>query len=87
MGVATIMEAREIVLLATGEHKAAIIRRSVEGEVDHDVAATFLQAHPNATIYCDAAAAAHLTRIATPWLVDEVQWTPILSSAPSSGFH
>ncbi|MBA2292313.1 MAG: glucosamine-6-phosphate deaminase, partial [Gemmatimonadales bacterium] len=75
MGVATILEAREIVLLATGEHKAAIIRRTVEGEIDHDVAATFLQAHPRTTIYCDAAAAAQLTRIATPWLVDEVEWS------------
>ncbi len=78
MGVATILEAREIVLLATGEHKASIIRRAVEGEVDHDVAATFLQAHPRTTFYCDAPAAAHLTRIATPWLVDEVHWTPAL---------
>ena len=47
MGVATILEAREIVLLATGEHKAAIVRRAVEGEVDHEVAATFLQRHPS----------------------------------------
>jgi len=34
MGIATILEAREIVLLATGEHKAAIVRRAVEGAVD-----------------------------------------------------
>src|SRR4030081_2617955 len=39
MGVATIMEAKEIALVATGEHKAAIIRRAVEGEPDPDVAA------------------------------------------------
>ncbi|MES2124984.1 MAG: glucosamine-6-phosphate deaminase [Gemmatimonadota bacterium] len=78
MGVATILEAREICLLATGEHKAGIIRRAVEGEVDHQVAATFLQRHPGTTIYCDSAAAADLTRIATPWLVDEVAWTPEL---------
>jgi glucosamine-6-phosphate deaminase len=76
MGVATILEAREILLLATGEHKAAIIRRAVEGEVDHEVAATFLQRHPAATVYCDSAAAAELTRVASPWLLDEVQWTP-----------
>ncbi len=78
MGVATILEAREICLLATGEHKAAIVRRAVEGPVDHEVAATFLQRHPSATVYCDAAAAADLTRIATPWLVDEVAWRPAL---------
>jgi len=75
MGVATILEAREIVLLATGEHKASILRRAVEGEVDHAVAATFLQRHDHATIYADGAAGADLTRVATPWLLDEVTWT------------
>src|SRR5919112_549442 len=47
MGVATILEAREILLLATGEHKSAVIRRAVEGEVGMEVAATFLQRHPD----------------------------------------
>ncbi|MDZ4258403.1 MAG: glucosamine-6-phosphate deaminase [Gemmatimonadales bacterium] len=78
MGVATILEAREIVMLATGEHKAGIVRRAVEGAVDHQVAATFLQQHPHAVVYCDQAAAAELTRMATPWLLDEVEWTPEL---------
>jgi glucosamine-6-phosphate deaminase len=75
MGVATIMDAREIAILATGEHKASIVRRAVEGEVDVEVAATFLQRHPNTTFYVDLASAAELTRIATPWLIDEVKWT------------
>src|SRR4051812_23859259 len=79
MGVATILEAREIVMLATGEHKAAIVRRAVEGEVDHEVAATFLQDHPNTTFYIDRAAAAGLTREATPWLLGTVEWTPHLT--------
>ena len=75
MGVASIMEAREIALVATGEHKAAIIRRAVEGEPDPDVAATYLQRHPNAVFYVDFAAAADLTRIRTPWVIGEVKWT------------
>jgi glucosamine-6-phosphate deaminase len=75
MGVASILEAKEIALIATGEHKAAIVRRAVEGEMDPDVAATYLQPHPNATFYLDRAAAADLTRIRTPWVVGEVQWT------------
>jgi glucosamine-6-phosphate deaminase len=76
MGVETIFEAREILILATGEHKAAIVRRAVEGEVDHEVAATFLQNHGNTTCYLDRAAAAELTRVATPWLLGPVEWTP-----------
>jgi glucosamine-6-phosphate deaminase len=75
MGVATIMEAREIALVATGEHKAAIIQRAVEGEPDPDVAATYLQQHPNAVFYVDFAAAADLTRFRTPWVLGEVKWT------------
>ncbi|OGU27375.1 MAG: glucosamine-6-phosphate deaminase [Gemmatimonadetes bacterium RIFCSPLOWO2_12_FULL_68_9] len=79
MGVATILEARDIALIATGEHKASIVRRAVEGEVSHDVAATYLQAHPNATVYLDAAAAAELTRVKTPWVLGPVEWTPELT--------
>src|SRR6266581_4594614 len=76
MGVATILEAREIALLATGEHKAAIVKRAVEGDVSQDVAATFLQQHGHATVYLDRAAAAELTRWKTPWLLGEIDWTP-----------
>ncbi len=81
MGVATIMEAREVALIATGEHKAAIIRRAVEGEPAPDVAATYLQAHPNAVFYVDPAAAADLTRVRTPWIVGEVEWSRDLEMA------
>src|ERR1051326_6748008 len=75
MGVATILDAREIAILATGEHKSSIVRRAVEGDIDVEVAATFLQRHPDTTFYVDRAAGAELTRIKTPWLIDEVQWT------------
>jgi glucosamine-6-phosphate deaminase len=75
MGVASILEAKEVALVATGEHKAAILRRAVEGEPDPDVAATYLQTHPKATFYIDPAAAAELTRVKTPWVVGEVHWT------------
>src|SRR5437867_4820976 len=79
MGVATILDAREIALLATGEHKAAIVARAVEGEISTDVAATFLQRHPSVTVYLDLAAAADLTRIKTPWVLEgSVDWTPAM---------
>ncbi len=74
MGVATIMEAAEVILIATGEHKAPIVRRAVEGSISLDVAATFLQEHPDATFFVDLAAAGALTRIETPWLVRSVAW-------------
>ena len=79
MGVATIMDATEVVLIATGEHKAPIMRRAVEGEVSHDVAATYLQDHGNTTFYVDGAASGDLTRVRTPWLLRDVEWTETLT--------
>jgi len=74
MGVSTIMDAREICLLAFGEKKASIIHRTVEGEISSNVAASYLQKHPNTTFYLDRAASAELTRIKTPWLVGSCTW-------------
>jgi glucosamine-6-phosphate deaminase len=76
MGIASIMDAKEIALIATGEHKAAIVRRAVEGGMSQDVSATFLQQHRNATVYLDLAAAGELTRVKTPWVLEPVEWTP-----------
>lgn len=75
MGVGTILEAHEIILMATGEHKARIIRDAVEGEVSRRITASYLQRHRNAAVYVDDAAASELTRIKTPWKVGEVDWT------------
>lgn len=69
MGVDSIMNARKIVLMAFGEGKAPVIRKAVEGDVTPSVSASFLQDHANARIVLDTAAAASLTRFATPWLL------------------
>ena len=75
MGIGTILAAKTVCLLAFGEHKAPIVRRTVEGEVSSQVAASFLQDHSDVTFYVGPAAAAHLTRVATPWLVGPCHWT------------
>lgn len=74
LGVGTILDAREVILMATGEHKAPILRRAVEEEPNREVTATYLQLHRNATFYVDRAAASELTREKTPWLVRQVSW-------------
>lgn len=79
MGVGTILDANEIILMATGEHKAPIVRRAVEEEPNKDVTATYLQLHRNATFYVDRAAASALTREKTPWLVKSVTWDALMS--------
>ena len=78
MGVGTILEARKIVIMAFGEHKAPIVRRAVEGEQTDAIAASFLQEHPDATFVLDDAAARDLTAMRSPWLVGPVDWTPAL---------
>lgn len=75
MGVGTILDADEIILMATGEHKAPIVKRAVEEPETRDVTASYLQEHQNATFYVDHAAAGELTRVKTPWLVRDVDWT------------
>jgi glucosamine-6-phosphate deaminase len=80
MGVGTILDAKRIILIATGEHKARIVKRAVEGEISPQVAASYLQNHPNAAFYVDPGAASELTRIKTPWVNRPVmEWTPRLT--------
>ncbi|MEM1094550.1 MAG: glucosamine-6-phosphate deaminase [Bacteroidota bacterium] len=74
MGIGTIMDAREVILMALGEHKAPIVQRAVEEAPNKSVTASFLQLHDNAKFYVDRAAGSALTREETPWLVREVTW-------------
>lgn len=73
MGVGSILDAKRIVLLAFGEHKASVIKKAVEGEVTSTIAASYLQQHASARIMLDGAAAAELTRFKTPWLLGAIE--------------
>lgn len=60
MGIRTVMNARSIILMATGKNKAEIIRKTICGEVTTDVPASVLQLHPFVELYLDPAAASLL---------------------------
>ncbi|MFV8129452.1 glucosamine-6-phosphate deaminase [Streptomyces syringium] len=60
LGIGTILEARHLVLLATGEGKADAVAQTVEGPVSALVPASALQLHPHATVVVDEAAASKL---------------------------
>ena len=75
LGVKKIMEAKQVILMAWGEGKAKIVKESVEGIVTNLIPASFLQEHKNAVFVLDKEASSKLTRINTPWLVEEVVWT------------
>ncbi|NUS36739.1 MAG: glucosamine-6-phosphate deaminase [Pseudarthrobacter sp.] len=59
-GLGTIMEARHVILLATGAQKAQAVREFVEGPVAAICPASVLQFHPHATVLLDEAAASAL---------------------------
>ncbi|HEY9314983.1 glucosamine-6-phosphate deaminase [Williamsia sp.] len=59
-GLGTICDARYLVLIATGEHKATAIAAAVEGPLAAVCPASVLQMHPHATVVVDSAAASRL---------------------------
>ena len=62
MGIASIMQAKRIVLVATGKNKAQAVKAMVEGNVDPMVPASILQMHRHATIILDEEAASLLRK-------------------------
>lgn len=75
MGVGTIMAAKKVILMAWGEGKSKIVKEAVEGAIRETIPATFLQQHQNCNYVLDEAAASQLTRIETPWLVGDCNWS------------
>lgn len=62
MGVGTILEAKRLLLLASGESKADAVAALVEGPITSQVTASALQLHPDAIVIVDEAAASKLKR-------------------------
>lgn len=60
VGVATVMNAREVLCLITGFHKAFALAKTVEGSVNHMYVCSMLQMHSRACIVCDEAATMEL---------------------------
>jgi glucosamine-6-phosphate deaminase len=60
MGVGTILECRRCLLLATGQSKAEVIAKAVEGPITSMISATALQLHARCTVVVDEAAASKL---------------------------
>jgi glucosamine-6-phosphate deaminase len=60
MGIATILDARSILLIATGPAKAAALAAAIEGPIGSACPASALGLHDNVHILCDEAAAAAL---------------------------
>ncbi len=78
MGVGTILEAKRCLLLATGEEKAEIIAKAVEGPMTAMISATAMQWHAKCTVILDEAAATCLEQTEYyHWIFqNEPEWEP-----------
>lgn len=74
MGIATIMDARQILMLATGAAKAEAVRESIEGALSASCPASILQMHERVTVLLDEPAASKLERLDYyVWIQDETR--------------
>ncbi len=62
MGIGTIMKAKKILVVVSGEDKAEIVAKAFYGDVTPEVPASILQFHPDVTVVVDEAAASKLPR-------------------------
>lgn len=61
VGVGTIMDAKQVLLLVSGEDKAEALKHGIEGAITHMWTVTSLQLHPDAIVMCDEPAVSGLS--------------------------
>lgn len=61
LGIQTLVEAKQIILIVNGAHKASIVQKILEEENSEQLPATLLRDHPALTIYLDKPAAQYVT--------------------------
>lgn len=76
MGISTILKSKKIILMAWGSSKAPVIKKAVEDDDAEQVPASLLQNHDDVTFIVDEMAASELTRLKSPWLTGDCEWTP-----------
>jgi glucosamine-6-phosphate deaminase len=78
MGVGTILEAKRLLVLVTGETKAEILAKAVEGPITSMVSATAIQLHANVQVVASESASSELTgREYYDWIFEnEPEWEP-----------
>ena len=70
VGVGTIMDAEEVLILATGSNKAQALKHSIEGAISHVWTLSALQRHPHGIILCDRAATAGLEQATVEYFLE-----------------
>jgi galactosamine-6-phosphate isomerase len=62
LGIATLMEAKHLILLVSGKRKAEIVQKALEGEITTEVPASLFRNHKSFTIFLDEEAASLLKK-------------------------
>lgn len=70
VGVATIMDAQEVLIIATGESKAKAIKHGIESNINHMWTISALQMHPHGVIVCDKDATKELSEDTITYFMD-----------------
>lgn len=74
LGISNILAAKAIIATAWGEAISGVLKSAIEGSMDENIPASYLQAHQNVRLVIDLSAAEKLTRISKPWLVSSCDW-------------
>lgn len=78
LGISNILAARKVFCIANGEDSANAVLDAIEGRINENIPASYLQIHPDAKLVIDLDAAAKLTRINFPWKVTSCKWNASL---------
>ena len=61
VGIGTVMDAKEVLIVCNGHHKARALKHIIDGDISHKWTASMLQMHPKAIVVCDEPACDELT--------------------------
>ena len=70
VGIATILDAKEVIIIATGENKATALKHGIEGSVNHMWTISALQMHQHGIIVCDKPATKELSTDTVEYFLD-----------------
>jgi glucosamine-6-phosphate isomerase len=63
LGLGTLLESKNIVLMVSGAHKAQIVKKMIEEPATNDLPGSLLLSHPSVTVFLDASAASGLSNV------------------------
>ena len=73
VGIGTVMDAKEVLIVCNGHHKARALKHIIDGDISHKWTASMLQMHPKAIVVCDEPACDELTVATYKYYLDKAR--------------